>query len=60
MFFRLTNRHKNLLLNYLFQSARLEDSDRYWCIGDVKEDIIKSYQLVQEKEEENEDHLLED
>ena len=29
-------------------------------VNDVKEDIIKSYQLVQEKEEENEDHLLED
>ena len=25
-----------------------------------QEDIIKSYQLIQEKEEENEDHLLED
>ena len=29
-------------------------------VSDIKEDIIKSYQLIQEKEEENEDHLLED
>ena len=29
-------------------------------VADLKEDIIKSYQLIQEKEEENEDHLLED
>ena len=29
-------------------------------VDEVKEDIIKSYQLVQEKEEENEDHLLEE
>ena len=29
-------------------------------VQDIKEDIVKSYQLVQEKEEENEDHLLED
>tara|TARA_B110000444_G_scaffold10100_1_gene8662 strand:- start:440 stop:706 length:267 start_codon:yes stop_codon:yes gene_type:complete len=26
----------------------------------LQEDIIKSYQLIHEKEEENEDHLLED
>ena len=26
----------------------------------LQEDIIKSYQLIKEKEEENEDHLLED
>tara|TARA_B100001996_G_scaffold300934_1_gene241425 strand:- start:127 stop:393 length:267 start_codon:yes stop_codon:yes gene_type:complete len=29
-------------------------------VEDLKEDIVKSYQLIQEKEEENEDHLLED
>jgi hypothetical protein len=29
-------------------------------VAKIKEDIIKSYQLIQEKEEENEDHLLED
>ena len=29
-------------------------------VKDIREDIVKSYQLVQEKEEENEDHLLED
>ena len=29
-------------------------------VKQVKEDIVKSYQLIQEKEEENEDHLLED
>ena len=29
-------------------------------VKELKEDIIKSYQLIQEKEEENEDHLLED
>ena len=29
-------------------------------VSTIKEDIIKSYQLIQEKEEENEDHLLED
>ena len=40
--------------------ALREIADEKISIGDVKEDIIKSYQLVQEKEEENEDHLLED
>ena len=29
-------------------------------VKSLQEDIIKSYQLIQEKEEENEDHLLED
>ncbi len=29
-------------------------------VSQIREDIIKSYQLIQEKEEENEDHLLED
>ena len=29
-------------------------------VKDIREDIVKSYQLVKEKEEENEDHLLED
>ena len=40
--------------------ALREIADEKISVGDVKEDIIKSYQLVQEKEEENEDHLLED
>ena len=29
-------------------------------VKSLQEDIIKSYQLIKEKEEENEDHLLED
>ena len=29
-------------------------------VRSLNEEIIKSYQLIQEKEEENEDHLLED
>ena len=29
-------------------------------VKSLQEDIIKSYQIIQEKEEENEDHLLED
>ena len=40
--------------------ALREIADEKISVDDVKEDIIKSYQLVQEKEEENEDHLLED
>jgi DNA-directed RNA polymerase subunit omega len=40
--------------------ALREIADEKISVRDVKEDIIKSYQLVQEKEEENEDHLLED
>ena len=40
--------------------ALREIAEEKISVGDVKEDIIKSYQLVQEKEEENEDHLLED
>ena len=40
--------------------ALREIADEKISVDEVKEDIIKSYQLVQEKEEENEDHLLED
>lgn len=40
--------------------ALREIADDKISVKDIKEDIIKSYQLVQEKEEENEDHLLED
>ena len=40
--------------------ALREIADEKISIDEVKEDIIKSYQLVQEKEEENEDHLLEE
>ena len=40
--------------------ALREIADEKISVGDVKEEIIKSYQLVKEKEEENEDHLLED
>jgi DNA-directed RNA polymerase subunit omega len=40
--------------------ALREIADEKISVSDLKEDIIKSYQLVQEKEEENEDHLLED
>ena len=40
--------------------ALREIAEEKISVNDVKEDIIKSYQLVQEKEEENEDHLLED
>ena len=40
--------------------ALREIADEKISVDDVKEDIIKSYQLIQEKEEENEDHLLED
>ena len=37
-----------------------EIADEKVDVTAIKEDIIKSYQLIQEKEEENEDHLLED
>jgi DNA-directed RNA polymerase subunit omega len=40
--------------------ALREIADEKINVDEVKEDIIKSYQLVQEKEEENEDHLLEE
>ena len=40
--------------------ALREIADEKVDVSTVKEDIIKSYQLIQEKEEENEDHLLED
>jgi DNA-directed RNA polymerase subunit omega len=40
--------------------ALREIADEKVNVSDIKEDIIKSYQLVQEKEEENEDHLLEE
>ena len=40
--------------------ALREIVDEKISVDEVKEDIIKSYQLVQEKEEENEDHLLEE
>ena len=40
--------------------ALREIADEKVDVTTVKEDIIKSYQLIQEKEEENEDHLLED
>jgi len=40
--------------------ALREIADEKISIKEVEEDIIKSYQLVQEKEEENEDHLLEE
>jgi len=40
--------------------ALREIADEKVDVSTIKEDIIKSYQLVQEKEEENEDHLLED
>ena len=40
--------------------ALREIADEKISVDEVKEDIIKSYQLVQEKEEENEDHLLEE
>lgn len=40
--------------------ALREIADEKVDISTIKEDIIKSYQLIQEKEEENEDHLLED
>jgi DNA-directed RNA polymerase subunit omega len=40
--------------------ALREIADEKISVDQVKEDIIKSYQLVQEKEEENEDHLLEE
>ena len=40
--------------------ALREIADEKVDVTAIKEDIIKSYQLIQEKEEENEDHLLED
>ena len=40
--------------------ALREIADEKISVDEVKEDIIKRYQLVQEKEEENEDHLLEE
>ena len=40
--------------------ALREIADEKISVDEVKEYIIKSYQLVQEKEEENEDHLLEE
>ena len=40
--------------------ALREIADEKISVDEVKEDIIKSYQLVQEKEEENEDHLPEE
>ena len=40
--------------------ALREIADEKVEVATIKEDIIKSYQLIQEKEEENEDHLLED
>ena len=40
--------------------ALREIADEKVDVTTIKEDIIKSYQLIQEKEEENEDHLLED
>jgi DNA-directed RNA polymerase subunit omega len=40
--------------------ALREIADEKVDVATIKEDIIKSYQLIQEKEEENEDHLLED
>ena len=40
--------------------ALREIADEKVDVTTLKEDIIKSYQLIQEKEEENEDHLIED
>ena len=40
--------------------ALREIADEKVNVDTIKEDIVKSYQLIQEKEEENEDHLLED
>ena len=40
--------------------ALREIADEKISVDEGKEDIIKSYQLDQEKEEENEDHLLEE
>ena len=40
--------------------ALREIADEKVDVTTIQEDIIKSYQLIQEKEEENEDHLLED
>jgi DNA-directed RNA polymerase subunit omega len=40
--------------------ALREIADEKVDVATIKEDIIKSHQLIQEKEEENEDHLLED
>ena len=40
--------------------ALREIADEKVEVAAIQEDIIKSYQLIQEKEEENEDHLLED
>ena len=51
--------HRAKVLNAGNEAQVPLDNDKI-SVDDVKEDIIKSYQLVQEKEEENEDHLLED
>ena len=40
--------------------ALREIADEKVDVSTIKDDIVKSYQLIQEKEEENEDHLLED
>ena len=40
--------------------ALREIADEKVDVTILQEDIIKSYQLIKEKEEENEDHLLED
>ena len=40
--------------------ALREIADEKVDVKALQEDIIKSYQLIKEKEEENEDHLLED
>ena len=40
--------------------ALREIAEKKLTSDELKEDVIKSYQLIQEKEEENEDHLLED
>ena len=40
--------------------ALREIADEKVDVKTLQEDIIKSYQLIHEKEEENEDHLLED
>tara|TARA_B110000285_G_scaffold7497_1_gene7773 strand:+ start:589 stop:855 length:267 start_codon:yes stop_codon:yes gene_type:complete len=40
--------------------ALREIADEKVDVKTLEEDIIKSYQLIKEKEEENEDHLLED
>ena len=40
--------------------ALREIADEKVDVKTLQEDIINSYQLIKEKEEENEDHLLED